>query len=70
MIIIMETEIPIWERYALTIKEAAAYYHIGEDKLRNIIKTYPDENFSLQISSKCLIKRKQFEEFLDNSTTI
>lgn len=25
-------EIPVWERYTLTITEAAAYYNIGENK--------------------------------------
>ena len=28
--------IPVWKRYALTIAEAADYYHIGESKLRII----------------------------------
>lgn len=25
-------EIPIWEKYTLTIREAAEYFHIGEKK--------------------------------------
>ena len=29
-------EIPFWERYMLTIREAAEYFHIGEKKLRQI----------------------------------
>ena len=29
-----EGAIPVWKRYALTIPEASAYYHIGENKLR------------------------------------
>ena len=29
--------IPVWEKYTLSIEEAAAYFRIGEHKLRNII---------------------------------
>ena len=31
--------IPIWERYLMTVIEASEYYHIGENKLRNIIES-------------------------------
>ena len=30
--------VPVWEKYALTVQEAAAYFQIGENKLRRIIK--------------------------------
>ena len=30
-------EIPIWRKYTLTVEEAAAYFRIGENKLRNLI---------------------------------
>lgn len=33
-------EVPIWEKYSLTVEEAAAYFRIGEQKLRRIA----DEN--------------------------
>ena len=26
-----QTDIPIWERYTLTIEEASKYFHIGEN---------------------------------------
>lgn len=29
------TDIPVWERYTLTIEEASRYFRIGENKLRN-----------------------------------
>ena len=29
--------IPVWEKYTLSIEEAAAYFRIGDHKLRNII---------------------------------
>lgn len=29
--------IPVWKKYTLSIEEAAAYFRIGEHKLRNLI---------------------------------
>ena len=29
-------EIPYWEKYMLTLREAAEYFHIGEKKMRQI----------------------------------
>lgn len=30
------TDVPIWEKYTLTIEEASKYFRIGEKKLRKI----------------------------------
>ena len=30
------TDVPIWERYTLTIEEASKYFRIGEKKLRKL----------------------------------
>ena len=30
-------DIPIWEKYTLSIEEAASYFRIGENKLRRLI---------------------------------
>ena len=30
-------EVPVWERYTLSVEEAAVYFRIGENKLRKII---------------------------------
>ena len=54
-------------KYNLTIKEASEYYNIGENKLRELIKQDCCE-FALYIGKKALIKRKQFEEYLDKVT--
>ena len=32
-----QTDVPIWEKYTLTIEEAAKYFRIGENKLRKYI---------------------------------
>ena len=31
------TDVPIWEKYTLTIEEASKYFRIGEKKLRKLI---------------------------------
>ena len=37
--------IPVWERYLMTVLEASEYYHIGENKLRNVIDLHPNTEF-------------------------
>ena len=54
-------------KYNLTIKEASEYYNIGENKLRELIKQDCWE-VVLYIGKKALMKRKQFEEYLDKVT--
>jgi len=56
--------VPIWERYLLTVKEAAVYFTIGENCLRDLINE-DNCDFVLFRGKKALIKRKKFEEFLD-----
>lgn len=63
----MENGIPIWERYALTIKEAASYFRIGENKLRQIVDDNLDSEFVVRIGNRSLIKRKLFEQYLDQA---
>ena len=41
--------IPVWQRYLLTVTEAAEYYHIGETKLRMIIEEHIDGEFVLKM---------------------
>lgn len=37
-----QTDIPIWERYTLTIEEASKYFRIGENKLRRLAEENKD----------------------------
>lgn len=62
--------IPIWKRYALTITEAAEYYHIGENKLRMIADEHPEADFIIMNGNRILIKRQKFEGFLDHATVV
>ena len=59
----MKKEVPIWEKANLTLEEAAAYFGIGINKLRELTN---DEKctFVLWCGSKRLIKRVQMEEYL------
>ena len=62
-------EVPIQEKVTLTIEEAAAYSNIGQCKLREMIedKGCP---FVLFVGRKCLIKRKAFEKYIDQTYSI
>jgi hypothetical protein len=63
-------EIPYWEKYMLTLREAAEYFHIGEKKMRQIVDDNLDANFLLESGNRIMIKRKLFEEYLDRATVI
>ena len=52
-------EVPIYQKQNLTIEEAAVYSNIGRNKLRQLTD---DE--------KWLIKRKQFDEFIEKAYSI
>ena len=63
-------EIPYWEKYMLTLREAAEYFHIGEKKIRQIVDDNLDANFLLESGNRIMIKRKLFEEYLDRASVI
>lgn len=62
--------IPFWERYTLTISEAASYFRIGEHKLRRIVNEDKDANFLLWNGNRPQIKRKMFEKYVDGLNLI
>lgn len=63
-------ELRIPDKYALTIEEAAAYFHIGEKRLRMLVQKNPNEKWVLCIGNRVLIKRQLFEEMLDAANVI
>ncbi|MBP3891136.1 MAG: excisionase [Solobacterium sp.] len=64
-------KVPLWEKYVLTVFEAAEYFNIGEKKIRFLINEHlRDNTFVLVNGTKTLIIRKKFEEFLDKVTEI
>ena len=62
-------EVPIWEKAALTIEEAAAYSNIGIHKLREITDRN-DNSLVLWVGKKRLIKRKALEKYIDQTYSI
>ena len=57
--------VPIWEKELLSVKEAAAYFGIGENKLREITDN-PDCQSVLWVGSKRLIKREKMKKYLSD----
>ena len=62
--------VPIWQKYTLTIEEASAYFRIGETKLRKIIADNPNADFILYNGNRAQIKRIVFERFIDRINCI
>lgn len=66
----MTKNVDIKDKFCLTITEAAAYFNVGEKKLRMIISEHVGADFYLMNGVKVLIKRQKFEKFLDDCGTI
>lgn len=65
-----ERNVPIWERYALSVEDAAAYFGIGENRLRRIIAEQPNAPYLFWIGSHVRIKRQAFEKYVDGLEAI
>ena len=63
-------DVPIWEKYTLTIEEAAKYFRIGEKKLRKLAEENSDANWLIMNGNRIQIKRKQFEKVIDSLDVI
>ena len=55
--------VEIKDKINLTVKEAAMYSNIGEQKIREMAGL-PNCDFVLNVGRKILIKRIKFEEYL------
>ena len=65
----MKHEVSIYEKSNLTLEEAAAYFNIGVNKLRQL--TDDDKcPFVLWVGSKRLIKRKKMDEYLSKTFSV
>ena len=62
-------QVPIWEKSNLTIDEASSYFHIVAVNLREVTDD-PKANYVIEIVTRRLIKRKQFEKYLENKRYI
>ena len=52
-----QTDIPIWQRYTLTIEEASKYFRIGENKLRRLAEENKNANWLIMNGNRIQIKR-------------
>jgi hypothetical protein len=63
-------EVPVWEKYTLTIEEAAQYFRVGENKLRKIVSENKDADYILWNGTRPQIKRVLFEHYIDHCSLI
>lgn len=64
------TDVPIWEKYTLTIEEASKYFRIGENKLRKLEEENTKSGWVIFNGNRIQIKRKQFEKIIDTLDVI
>ena len=63
------TNVPICDKYTLTIKEVVAYFNIGEKKMRRLAMENTGR-FSVMSGNGYLIIRPKFEKFLENTSGV
>ena len=64
-----EMVVPIWEKLNLTSREAAVYSNIGINKIDSMLNN-PMCSFVLHVGKKRLVKRKEFERYLERTLEI
>lgn len=64
-----ERSVPVWEKSMLTLKEAAQYFGIGINKLRELTDA---ENcpYVLFVGNKRMIKRRVLDTYLEQAFSI
>lgn len=62
--------VPIWAKYALSLPEASAYFHIGYNKLREIVRKDKYAEYLIWNGGRVYIKRALFEEYLNKETEL
>ena len=62
-------DIPVWRKYTLSVQEAAKSCRIGDKKMRKLIEENPGANYILWNGTRPQIKRRLFEQYLDEYMT-
>lgn len=65
----MVKTIPIWEKVTLTVEEASEYSNIGINRISNMLNEISCP-FVLKVGNKRLVKRKEFERYIEKSNEI
>ena len=63
------SDLPVWRKYTLSVQEAAKYFRIGDKKMRKLIEENPGANYILWNGTRPQIKRRLFEQYLDEYMT-
>ena len=63
-------DIPVWEKYTLTIEEASKYFRIGENTVRRLAEENKDAGWLIMNGNRIQIKRRQFEKVIDKLDAI
>ncbi len=66
----LNNNVPIWQKYLLTIEEASKYFRIGENKLRKLAEENLNASWVIMNGNRIQIKRKQFEKIIDTLNVI
>lgn len=61
--------IPVYKKAVLSAQEASEYSNIGIHKIQELLRT-PNCPFVLYVGTKKLVKRKLFEDFINNQLVI
>lgn len=65
----MAVEVPIKDKINLTVEEASAYSNVGICTIRALLAD-PRCPFALRVGRKVLVKRKQFENFMEHQNEV
>ena len=65
-----KTRVQVKDKFCLTIDEASEYFNIGGKKLRQIVADNINSGFVIQNGVKILIKRRRFEDYLEEMTAL
>lgn len=60
--------VPVSEKYLLTVKEASAYFGIGEKHIRFLVQT--NSELGIMNGDRRMVHRKRFEQFIDKTSGI
>ena len=62
-------KVPVCQKIALTVKEAAEYSNIGINKIETMLRS-PGCPFVLYVGAKKLVKRREFEDYISKRIEI
>ena len=63
-------KLPWWQKYTLTLNEASEYFGIGYKKLSAFVQEHSDADFVLWNGNRALIKREQFQKYMDEQMNV